>query len=43
MMEIFDLHRALYEEAPRVSIVNSVEWEEYYDLKAMKWEMSNLI
>ena len=41
MLEIMDLHIALFEEAPRVSIENSVEEKEKYELKAAEWEKSN--
>src|SRR5664279_3164379 len=41
LIEIHDLHHALYEDAPGVSIVNSAEEKEKYELKAMKWEKSN--
>ena len=41
MLEILDLHIALFEEAPRVSIENSVKEKEKYELKAAEWENSN--
>ena len=41
MLEIMDLHIALFEEAPRVPIENSVEEKEKYELKAAEWEKSN--
>src|SRR5664279_5641568 len=43
MIEIFDLHHALYEEAPIVPIVNSAEEKEKYDKKSVEWEKSNHI
>ena len=38
---IVDLHIALYEEAPRVPIVNSAEEKEKYDQKVVEWNKSN--
>ena len=35
LIYIFDLHIALYEEAPRVPIVNSAEEKEKYDQSAV--------
>ena len=42
LIEIFDLHHALYEESPRVSIMKSAKDKGKYDLMAMKLEMSNI-
>ena len=40
MLKIMDLHTAVYEEAPRVSIENFVEEKEKYELKAVEWQKS---
>ena len=43
MIEIFDFQHALYEEAPRVPIVNSTEEKEKYDQSAIEWDKSNRV
>jgi hypothetical protein len=40
MIEVFNFHCALYEEAPKVPIEDSAEEKEIYDLKANEWERS---
>jgi hypothetical protein len=41
MIEVFDFHCALYGEALKVPIEDSVEAKEMYDLKVNEWERSN--
>jgi hypothetical protein len=41
MIEVFNFHCALYEEALKVPIEDSAEEKEIYDLKADEWERSN--
>ena len=40
-IEILDLHRALYEEVPKVPFDDSPEEMEKYDHKTKEWERSN--
>jgi hypothetical protein len=41
MIDVFDFHCALYREAPKVPIEDSVKAKEMCDLKVNEWERSN--